>query len=398
MFGLMNCSVSQINIPAVLVANGLGASLMLVILVCKRKQIQKTYNDSRFFYWMCLICFTLCLLETAGFILDGKVFPGARQISLIFNAIILMLSVVIAYLWVCFVDYKLFSDTHRFQTFYPIMAIPAALICLMSLANLFVDVFFSISDRNIYYRTPLFIFPWAVVYGYMTFGAFLFHHYRKRVDKYLFLPVIVFLIPVYLGSIIQLFYYGISVIWPSVALGLTFLYMNLQSEEAYLDPLTNLYNRSYLLHYIQHISKQAKKGRHVIGIMMDVDGFKQINDNCGHSKGDTVLQAVGKVLLRATRDTAVVIRYGGDEFVILLEKTNPHQVQSVLDNIHRELERYNSQNSVYAPVSLSMGIAEFDCKDVFGFFQEMDKKMYNEKRALYSRRAVDEALTSRGEG
>lgn len=110
------------------------------------------------------------------------------------------------------------------------------------------------------------------------------------------------------------------------------------------------------------------------------------------------MQAVGKVLLRATRDTAVVIRYGGDEFVILLEKTNPHQVQSVLDNIHRELERYNSQNSVYAPVSLSMGIAEFDCKDVFGFFQEMDKKMYNEKRALYSRRAVDEALTSRGEG
>ena len=70
MFGLMNCSVSQINIPAVLVANGLGASLMLVILVCKRRQIQKTYNDSRFFYWMCLICFTLCLLETAGFILD----------------------------------------------------------------------------------------------------------------------------------------------------------------------------------------------------------------------------------------------------------------------------------------------------------------------------------------
>lgn len=161
-------------------------------------------------------------------------------------------------------------------------------------------MFFGITLDNVYYRSTLIWIPYVVVFGYMVSGALLVCLNRKRTNKYLFLPVLSFLIPIFVGSIIQLLFYGLALIFASVSLGLTLLYINLQNEENFLDPLTNLYNRNYLLHYITHISKQVQKGKQMTGIMLDINGFKHINDTYGHIAGDGVLQAVGKILLQAT--------------------------------------------------------------------------------------------------
>lgn len=87
------------------------------------------------------------------------------------------------------------------------------------------------------------------------------------------MPVLTFLIPVYLGSIIHLTTYGIALIWVSVALGLTLLYISLQSEDIYLDPLTNLYNRNYLMHYMDRIPRQIRAGMHMTGIRLILNGI-----------------------------------------------------------------------------------------------------------------------------
>ncbi len=311
--------VSQINMPAVFIANGIGICLMLAVLLNKRLGIRIASRSGKFFYLMCLLCFSLCILETFSFLLDGKQFPCARELSVFSCAVTLMMAVTISYLWVRYVDCRIFPDGEHSKTAHVCVALPATGIVLMSAANLFVDVFFGLSSDNIYYRTRLFILPWLVVYGYMTYGALLSYRYRKRADKYVFMPTFLFLLPIYIGSLIQLFFYGIALIWPSVALGLTFLYMSLQNEEAYLDPLTKLYNRNYLIHYMELVVKQPKKQPHIVGVMLDVDNFKHINDSYGHAEGDLVLQAVGKMLLRSVHNTAAVIRYGGDEFVVLLE-------------------------------------------------------------------------------
>lgn len=390
MLGILNCSTSQINIPAILIANGLGSCLMLLILLSKHKRIWAGTRDGKIFYWMCRFCLILCLLETWGFFLDGKLFPGARQIALVCNTIIMLLAVLLSYLWICYVDCKLFASHKLLQTVCPFTAIPTVLTALIVLVNLFVPIFFGISDANTYYRTPLFPLPWAVAYFNTACGAIQSYCYQRKADKYLFIPVLLFPLPIYLGSLIQLFNYGISLIWVSVALGLTFLYINLQSEEAYLDPLTKLYNRSYLLHYMGHIARQARKGQRVTGIMLDINNFKHINDTFGHTKGDEVLQTIGKLLLRAAGDSTVV-RYGGDEFVILLLDAGPQQLRAIQDSILREVQRYNASLNHQISLSLSIGTAEFDQKDVFRFFQEMDMKMYTEKRAFYLRREISEA-------
>ena len=73
----VSCSVPAINMPAVLIANGLGVCLMLVVIFNKYRHAKWASYDSRLFHWMCRICLTLCILETAGFLWDRKVFLGS---------------------------------------------------------------------------------------------------------------------------------------------------------------------------------------------------------------------------------------------------------------------------------------------------------------------------------
>ena len=223
---------------------------------------------------MCRICLTLCILETAGFLWDRKVFWGARQLCIMVNVITYLLSFALAYIWICYVDYRLFNDHVRLQKNYIWAMIPAGIVCLMAVANCFFPVFFGISKENVYYRTPLFLIPYVVIYGYLTYGVVLTYHYRNKVNRYLFMPVLLFLTPIYLGSLIQLIFYGIALIWVSVSVGLVFLYINLQHEESFLDSLTSLYNRNYLLYYMDYIMKRAQAGRKLIGIMLDINDFK----------------------------------------------------------------------------------------------------------------------------
>ena len=382
MLGTIMYDVAQINIPAILVANGLGVCLMAAILLGRHKRSSTVSCEGRFFFWMCRICLALCILETFGFFLDGKVFAGAHLLFLLCNIALLLLALLISCLWVCYVDYRLFADHLRLRRFYLLTAIPAAVIALLSAANFFTDVFFRIDASNVYHRGPLFFLPWVVIYCYITYGAVTSYRHRKQADRYLFMPVLAFLGPIYVGSLIQLLCYGISLIWVSVALSLTFLYMNLQNEETFLDPLTGLYNRNYLLRHIEYMTQQVKKGHRITGILLDIDSFKQINDTYGHIKGDAALQTVGKVLLRAAGDNDVVIRYGGDEFIILLENAAPEDIQHIQSRIAGELQVYNAAaGSTVCPLSLSAGIASFDELNMFEFFQEMDRKMYEEKKS-----------------
>lgn len=396
-FGVINYSVSQINMPAVLVANGLGSCLMLAVLLSRHRRVRMVSFDGKLFYLMCLLCLTLCMLETTSFALDGKLFAGALELAMFLNCLSLALAVTLAFLWVCYVDFRLFRDRHRLHKRYSIGGIPAVLIAVLAFCNLFFNIFFGVTSDNNYYRTPLFLLPCLVIYGYMTYGAILSCRSRSQMDQYLFMPAMSFLVPIYVGSMIQLLNYGIALIWASVALGLILLYINLQSEEIFLDPLTNLYNRNYLVHHMDRLCRQVAPDHSITGILLDVNNFKYINDTYGHIKGDAVLRAMGEILLRATDQTqAVVARYGGDEFLILLHSAQPESLQQITDSIQRELQAYNASNHTLPPLSVSAGIATLVHTDVFSFFQDMDAKMYADKKAFYLRgEAEDPAVPSK---
>jgi diguanylate cyclase (GGDEF)-like protein len=104
---------------------------------------------------------------------------------------------------------------------------------------------------------------------------------------------------------------------------------------AVLDPVTNMFNRRYIMHRLdEEIARCRRHGSPLTLISLDLDRFKEINDDYGHAVGDHVLRSFGEGLQRATRGSDVVARYGGDEFLAILPDCSIGQIRHVLERLN----------------------------------------------------------------
>ena len=376
----------MINLPAIFISNGLGAALMLTLFMSIRKVTRNVFFDERVFFLMCRLTLILCVVETASFWVDGKTFPGAIACNRVLNAMLFSIDIIFAFIWVPYVDFKLFGDRKRIRKCYPFVAIPAVIIVLLACANVFVDIFFTVSPDNVYSRLPPAAVTYLLTYLYLLLGAGLVFAYRKKVGKYLFMPVVVFLTPIFIGSLLQFFFYGIALIWVSVAFGLTSLYINIQNEYTLIDPLTKLYNREYLFRFLHTASLKCRSDRCVGGVMMDVNAFKTINDTYGHSEGDAALQAVSRCIMDVLQDEQFGTRYGGDEFIVLCYIRQESELDALVERLKHRLERENTRGNRPYRLDLSIGYTLYtpDTDNPDSFLKRMDSRMYTDKRRFYS--------------
>ena len=163
--------------------------------------------------------------------------------------------------------------------------------------------------------------------------------------------------------------------------------IRLQSElvrQANHDPLTDVYNRRYFNQVIKQELARSKRHERAIGfLMIDVNRFKEINDHFGHQTGDTVLKAVADLLKDAVRESDLVVRYGGDEFRIVLMETEG-ECATINDRIVAAVAKRNETNNLIPfPVTLSIGSARWDPADnlsIEAVLAEADRSMYAVKR------------------
>ncbi len=153
-------------------------------------------------------------------------------------------------------------------------------------------------------------------------------------------------------------------------------------EQAVLDPLTGAYNRLVLPDQLDELSTSSHPASAVLSI--DLDRFKQVNDEWGHHAGDVVLGAVAQRLRSCTRDRDVVIRMGGDEFLIILHDVEPHEAVDLAERIVRTVEEPIEFNGQGLTVSASVGIAMVDSggsDDTEALLHRADAAMYVAKRS-----------------
>ncbi len=147
------------------------------------------------------------------------------------------------------------------------------------------------------------------------------------------------------------------------------------------DELTVLYNRRYMHARLDAELARVKRGGKLMLLMIDLDGFKRVNDEEGHSAGDNVLQAVADALIRATRRSDVVARYGGDEFVVLLPDTGPEGCQAVAARIVDHARDVGRETFPAMPVTASVGIATArPDDDAASLVRRADEGVYAAKR------------------
>ena len=130
----------------------------------------------------------------------------------------------------------------------------------------------------------------------------------------------------------------------------------------YIDDLTKLYNGRYLNVVLDREMKRSERYRNFFCVLfMDIDFFKRVNDAHGHLVGSRVLVEVGTVLRACVRDSDTVVRYGGDEFVVLLVETNADEAMIVAERMRRmvEAEAFVKEGGLEVRLTISIGIAAF---------------------------------------
>jgi len=156
-------------------------------------------------------------------------------------------------------------------------------------------------------------------------------------------------------------------------------------ELTVLDDHTGLFNSRHMKRQLEsEVVRATRFGHPVSLIFFDLDHFKQVNDHHGHQAGSRVLAEIGRLLLGTLRSTDVPVRYGGDEFVILLPETSKDQAMECAKRLRGEISRWKFlAEETYGPLQItaSLGVASFpdDARVPEELLRRADDAMYRVK-------------------
>jgi diguanylate cyclase (GGDEF)-like protein len=148
------------------------------------------------------------------------------------------------------------------------------------------------------------------------------------------------------------------------------------------DSLTGLMNRqAFDIVFRQSMLDADRSGRPLSGILLDVDFFKHVNDVYGHLAGDEVLRMVARICKAMVRESDVVTRWGGEEFIVLLKDCPLEQAVAVAEKLRSEIDRHDFSKIVLdRHITISLGVAQHDVGEAASvFFQRADEALYKAK-------------------
>jgi len=260
------------------------------------------------------------------------------------------------------------------------LAVPFIINGILSLGSYHFNLIFSITDENLYVRGPLFfVSPMTSFFYYIIHLLFLYDNHEKVSKEELIILGSLTLFPAVL-SIFQLYYFIYLTIWNSIGLAVVINYIYIMHEQAKRDPLTGLGNRMAYEEYISIWNRKSDITLSVVNI--DLDGFKKINDVYGHQEGDKVLKFFARKLEEVFGEIGFAIRWGGDEFILLLNEKRRERLEQYVKILHDKIDEYNDSNDRAYRIQFSCGIAIYDDSfgNVYEFIQHSDKLMYEEKQ------------------
>ncbi|MBI5204718.1 MAG: diguanylate cyclase [Nitrospirae bacterium] len=151
---------------------------------------------------------------------------------------------------------------------------------------------------------------------------------------------------------------------------------------ALTDGLTGLYNVRFFYDMLNKEIARSKRYHTLFSlILFDIDDFKIINDTHGHQAGDDVLRSVASILKAVSRETDIVVRYGGEEFILMLPSTPKNEALTLADRIREKVEEYSYLGKETAKITMSGGVATFpeDAEDSKTLLYAADMAMYEAK-------------------
>jgi len=365
--------------------------ILLSIVLMSQRQFTAASAAQRRFNNLIYAMMTMLVVDAACWLIDGTQFRFAKQLNYTLETCYYALHVLLPYLWALYVEGAVSTDLRAARRRLTVATVPMVGFVFALAFNLKYGFVFTIDAQNVYHREFGMYYYTFLSYSYLIYGSI-----RSLIaargaawvdDRRRYYTLAFFAVLPSLGGFIQLFFYGVSLNWILASVSILLVYLDSQNRQISTDPLTGLNNRRELSKFLQREigDRDPAKGGTLSLVMMDVDGFKQINDTYGHFYGDGVLISVSEVLKASCKNTiAFLARYGGDEFCIVLPPNPEVGAEEIIARVQTNVADWNTSHPDRKPFGLSIGFAEWDPqldKSYETLLSRADARMYEVKNA-----------------
>lgn len=322
------------------------------------------------------------LFDMIWVLLDGVDGTLGIAVNWISNAVSFSLFAIVCLIWFIYSETvqgsRLLASRYRVV----LVASPTVLVVVLAFTSYWTHALFYIDSQGVYSRGFAYMIQPIISYCYVLHTSLHAFVQSRRVEslqtKTIYRTLAFFAIPALVGGTFQVVY-SLPGLCVGIMISILLLYIVFQEQLISTDPLTGLNNRNRFETYILSLFSNVDQAEDVYLLVMDADGFKQINDRYGHVEGDHALQVISAALKEVcSASGSFIARYGGDEFVVLQKAIAEQDILHLCAAINDELAR------AAVPYLLRMSIGYARVGDGVDTWQDLlraaDAELYRVKR------------------
>ena len=361
--------------------------LSLVILIFiyynARNRLEKVFTSNRIFMGLVITNITLILSDIGGWVFDSL--PGLQYLLLnkIFNLSLFVVEPMAGTLWILYVCFQVKHNEKQIKRMKYVLSTLFTMNGMMSIISLHTGWFFYVNSDNIYTRGNLYLIHIFYCYILLIYSMYYVYKHKKIIDKRYYYSMQIFILPITVGATIQILFYGWALAWSGMMVSLLIIYFNIQDSSLNTDYLTGLYNRRQLDRYLKIQIKNSTEMKAFSALLIDLDGFKMINDTFGHDIGDEAIKDAAQIIKKSLRRDDFVARYGGDEFFVILDTSDKDILEAAVTRLKVNVDKFNQHSKNGYKLSFAIGYDVYDYKlrmKSDDFFRHIDSLMYSNKR------------------
>ncbi len=359
------------------------AFIILTILFFKAyNPSEKMFAQQRLFLGMVLLNAIIIAFDTTSWLVDGL--PGSPALfwNKATNLILYIIIPLAPSMWILYTDYQIKKSEANLKKIFFILGCILLSNGLLSVVSLWTGWYFLVDNHNIYHRGDYLWIFLTLCYTLILYSFFTVLFNRDKIVKKHYRSLLLFYIPYLIGATLQAVYYGVSYAWTGMMIGMLILYLNIQVDLLNADYLTGVFNRRQLEGYLFDKIKNSVAKEPFSAILIDLDNFKIINDRYGHSTGDDALKDTVSILRKSLRQSDFIARFGGDEFIVVMDVDNRQILNQTIERILQNLKCFNSETQQPYRLGFAMGYDVYDPHSKMNyeeFIMKIDALMYLNK-------------------
>ena len=366
----------------------LMAIILVAIILYKTQGISKMVAQRNFAMsiYSAIVFFAS---DTVFVMMHRGIFEGNKTVYMISKSAYFLSTTLMCYFWFVYFEHMQGSPFVENRRRVRIASCLVWVMGILVIVNFFTGILFYVDGNGDYHRGPLFLIQYFISYIYVFITcarAFIgIFDQNKKIMRPTLIKLALFPLAPAIAGIVQFIYPNLPLACATLSLAILLLYMHSMDQVIAVDPLTKLGNRKHFLYrYEQWLENDNSDSMYLM--MIDANKFKSINDTYGHIEGDAALVRISEAMRMAcaqSRKKSSCIRFGGDEFLIMVWTSDVSEVHKIGENVVVLLKDLNDEANAPYELTVCIGVSKADkTRDIKDIIEEADKKLYEEKRKV----------------